>query len=172
MRRILPEPKALRHDLLCANSADVKRRRAIIGASLVGLGGMAAVTMLQTGLIKHLPDPPLRGFDSDKINLSDDAYRFGAPDGTLSLASLAINLPLAAFGGRDRLRRWPWTALFAAGKAAFDAVAAAWYFRLMPAKKTWCAYCIIGAASNFTILLLSVPEARRAWALLHKSNKA
>jgi hypothetical protein len=34
------------------------------------------------GLVKHLPDPPLPGFDSDRVNSSDTAYKFGAPDGT------------------------------------------------------------------------------------------
>jgi hypothetical protein len=35
------------------------------------------VTLFQTGLVRHLPDPPLPGFDSDKVNSSDLAYRLG-----------------------------------------------------------------------------------------------
>jgi hypothetical protein len=59
----------------------------------------------------------------------------------------------------------------AAGKAAFDAITAGWYFYLMPTKeKAWCAYCITGAVCNFTVLLLSLPEARRASRLLRKNS--
>ncbi len=53
--------------------------------------------------------------------------------------------------------------LLAAGKAAVEAAVAGWYFYQMPAKeKAWCGYCITGALTNVGILLLSIPEARRA----------
>lgn len=114
-------------------------------------------------MIRHLPDPPLRGFDSDRVNSSDVAYQFGVPDGTLSLAAFAVNVPLAAAGAADRARRAPWIPLFAAGKAAIEAVAAAWYFYQMPAReKAWCGYCIIGAFVSVGVFALTVPEARRA----------
>lgn len=57
---------------------------------------MAAVTALPTGIVKHLPDPPLRGFDSDRVNTSRTAFPFGIPDGSLALLSFAANIPLAA----------------------------------------------------------------------------
>ncbi len=79
------EPDQLRQELQHGDSEDLRRRRAIIGASLVGMAAMGAVALLQTGMIKHLPDPPVRGFDSDKVNSSKTAYALGVPDGTLSL---------------------------------------------------------------------------------------
>jgi hypothetical protein len=101
------ESQQLRRDLREDDSAEMRRRRAIIGLSLAGMTAMAPVSLLQTGIVRHLPDPPIDGFDSDKANLSDVAYRLGTPDATLALASLAANLPLAAWGGRDRARRRP-----------------------------------------------------------------
>ena len=157
------DPQQLRHDLREGDTDDLRRRRAIIGLSVVGMAAMAPVSLLQTGLVRHLPDPPLPGFHSDEANLSETAYQFGVPDGTLALASLAANVPLAAWGGRERARERPWVALAAAGKALVDALGAAGYFYQMASgKEPWCPYCITGAVANFSILALTLPEAARA----------
>jgi hypothetical protein len=150
----------LRDHLRHANDPDMRRRRAIIGLSLAGMAAMTPVSLLPTGIVRHLPDPPLPNFHSDATNLSDEAYRFCVPDGTLALASLATNIPLAAAGGRDRQ---PWLALAAAGKAVVDAVGAAGYFwQMLSGKEPWCPHCITGAIANFGILALTLPEARAA----------
>ena len=157
------DPHQLRLDLREGASDELRRRRAIIGLSMVGMAAMAPVSLLQTGLVRHLPDPPLPRFHSDEANLSETAYQFGVPDGTLALASLAANVPLAAWGGRARAREHPWVALVAAGKALVDAVGAAGYFyRMASGKEPWCPYCITGALANFSILALTLPEVTRA----------
>ena len=153
----------LRKELQDGDSKDLNRRRAIIGLSLVGAAAMTAVSLFQTGVIKHLPDPPIEGFDSDKVNSSETAYMLGVPDGTLSLASLAANIPLAAVGGENRAEEQPFVPIAAAGKAVVEAAIAGWYFYQMPAKeKAWCGYCIAGALANFGIAALSIPEAGKA----------
>ena len=63
----------LRHDLRQADDAEMRRRRAIIGLSLVGMATMTLVSLLQTGIVRHLPDPPVGDFHSDETNLSDTA---------------------------------------------------------------------------------------------------
>lgn len=156
-------PQGLRQELQDRQTTALKRRRSIIGLSLVGMGAMTAVSLLQTGIIRHLPDPPLDGFDSDKVNSSETAYALGVPDGTLSLASLAVNIPLAAFGGADRATERPVVPIVAAGKAIVEAIVGGWYFYQMPAKEhAWCGYCIAGALCNFGIAALSIPEAVEA----------
>lgn len=157
-------PVELRTQLQESTDSDMRRRRGIVIASLAGMGSMAAVSLLQTGVVKHLPDPPLAGFDSDKVNSSRTAYALGTPDGTLSLASLAMNVPLAGFGGVSRAERTPYVPIAAAVKSGVEAIAAGWYFYQMPAKeKKWCAYCIAGAIANFTVFALTLPEAVRAF---------
>ena len=157
----------LRKDLQYGETDDLRRRRATIGVSLVGMASMAVVSLLQTGVLKHLPDPPLPRFNSDKVNSSDVAYRLGVPDGTLGVVGFAANLPLAAFGGAGRAREQPWVPLVAAAKAAVDAGIAGWYFYQMPAKENaWCGYCIVAALSNFAVFGLTLPEARKAFAVL------
>jgi uncharacterized membrane protein len=158
------KPQRLREELQNSEKADVNLRRAVIGLSLLGIGAMTAVSLFQTGIVKHLPDPPIDGFDSDKVNSSDTAYALGVPDGTLSLASLAANIPLAAFGGENRAEEQPLIPLAIAAKASVEAVVAGWYFYQMPTKeKAWCGYCILGAAANFGIAALTLAEAKRAW---------
>ena len=116
---------------------------------------------------RSCPDPPLDSFDSDKVNSSETAYALGTPDGTLSLAGLAMNLPLAGFGGAFRAQRTPYVPIAAAVKSGIEAAAAGWYFYQMPAKeKKWCAYCIAGAVANVAVFALTLPEAARAWKYL------
>lgn len=159
----------LRRELQESNTPDLWRRRGIIGLSLLGMTAMAAVSLLQTGIVKHLPDPPLDSFDSDKVNSSDTAYMLGVPDGTLSLASLAANVPLAAFGGVERAREAPLVSLVIAGKAVVEAAVAGWYFYQMPTKeRAWCGYCIVGALCNFGIAALTLPEAMKALTVLRE----
>ena len=161
------QPQELRKELQEGVTSELQRRRAIIGFSLLGIASMTAVTLLQTGIVRHLPDPRVGNFDSDRVNSSDTAYRFGLPDGSISLASLALNIPIAAFGGAERVRKHPWLSMFAAGKAVAEAVAASWYFYQMPAKeKAWCGYCISGALANLAIAALTIPEARAAISVL------
>jgi hypothetical protein len=82
----------------------------------------------------------------------------------LSLASLAANIPLAAFGGENRAEEQPLIPLAIAAKASVEAAVAGWYFYQMPTKeKAWCGYCILGAAANFGIAALTLAEAKRAW---------
>ena len=82
------EPQELRKELQEANTPDLQKRRAVIVVSLGGIASMTAVTLLQTGIIRHLPDPPVGNFDSDRVNSSDTAYRFGLPDGPVSPSKL------------------------------------------------------------------------------------
>jgi hypothetical protein len=99
------DPQDLRQQIQHDDGPEMRLRRAIVGTSLVGMASMAAVSLFQTGVIRHLPDPPLAAFHSDKVNSSSTAYGYGMPDGPLTLAMHAANLALAAAGPPDRARR-------------------------------------------------------------------
>lgn len=165
------KPQRYRAELQERTSTALRRRRAIIAVSLTGMASMAIVSLYQTGLLRHLPDPPLRRFDSDRVNSSDIAYHFGVPDGTVSLAGHAVNVVLAAAGDRERTRHQPWLPLIAAGKAAAEAVVAARYlFYQMPVKeRAWCGYCIVDALAHLATFTLTLPEA--AEALTRRSSR-
>lgn len=151
----------LRKDLQHGHSAALRRRRTIIGLSIIGMGSMAIVSAFQTGLLKHLPDPPLDRFQSDEVNSSDTAYHWGVPDGTISLAGHATNIVLAAYGRRDRVEVEPWAPLAACVKAAAEAAVAVKYlFYEMPiVQKKWCGYCITDAMMHIGTFAFTLPEA-------------
>jgi uncharacterized membrane protein len=165
------EPAEMRDEMTQGSSDDLTRRRMIIGLSILGLGTAAAASLLQTGVVRHLPDPPIGNFDADAVVTSDAAYQFGIPDAAIALVGLAANVPLAAWGGRDRAKLYPFIPLAAAGKSAVEAASAGWYFYQMPAKlKKWCGYCVVAAGVYFTIFALTLPEAKNAISALRKSE--
>lgn len=165
------QPQELRRELQEGDTHDLRRRRKIIGLSLFGIGVTAVISLFQTGIVRHLPDPPIAGFDSDKVMSSDPAYMFGGADATLALATLAINLPLAAFGGANRACEMPLVPVLATGKSAIDAAFAGWYFYQMPTReKAWCVYCIVTAATIFGIFALTLPEAKAALTEFGRDN--
>ena len=156
------EPQELRQELQTGESSDMKWRRRVIGLSLFGVGVTAVISLFQTGIIRHLPDPPIESFDSENVMSSDPAYMWGNADATLAMTTAAANLPIASFGGLNRVKDIPAVPLLAAAKAAFDAVSAGWYFYQMTRQRRWCIYCITTAATFAGIFALTLPEAMSA----------
>jgi uncharacterized membrane protein len=157
-------PHELRHDLRETNEPEILLRRALVGASLVGIASIGVVTLFQSGALKHLPDPPLQGFDSDKVNASDTAFGWGMPDAPLSIISHAVNIALATMGTADRARSQPWVPLVAAGAAAPSAAVSAKYlFYQMPVEERgWCPYCIVDALAHIAAFGFTLWEAGKA----------
>jgi len=52
--------------------------------------------------VKHLPDPPAKIFDSDRITGSQIAHPFGIPDGLLGIASYGTTLALAIVASESK----------------------------------------------------------------------
>src|SRR3546814_20661519 len=95
------------------------------------MASMGIVSLLQMGIVKHLPDPPTRRphFHSDKVNSSNEAYGYGMPDGPLTLAAHAANIVLAAAGPPERSQDRPWIPLLARMIPGTQAAVAAKYLR-------------------------------------------
>jgi uncharacterized membrane protein len=66
----------------------------LLGACCTALATLLPVAMYQTGLLKWLPDPPARIFDSERIASSKAAHPFGVPDALLGIASFGTTLAL------------------------------------------------------------------------------
>ena len=140
-----------------------RSRRLAALAAAVGVLTMTLASLRQFGVISHLPDPPLPGFNADKVVLSPAAYPFGIPDGPIGLAAFASSLVLAAAGPNDRARTHPWLTLASGAQATAIAGGAAYYlFQMRTTVKAWCAYCLVTAAAAFTAAALLAPEALRA----------
>jgi hypothetical protein len=157
------DPTRLSRELRTAQSDDLRRRRWIVGLSLavVAVGGI--VGAYQTGIVRHLPDPP-GPFDADRVDASDYAYkRMSTPDGLLMTTTFAVTASLAGAGGADRAARQPFLPLATAAKTIYDAVTA-----LRLAREEWqdnrafCAYCQLATVTSLVAAALALPEAARA----------
>ena len=154
-------PTQLSRELREETSPDLTRRRWLVGLSLVGAAMGAAVTLYQTGIIKHLPDPPLSLFDSDRVDASNYAYkRMDSPDAPMMLISYGVTALLASMGGKDRAEEKSWVPLALAAKTVFDSALA-----LKLGQEEWaenkalCAYCQVATLASLASIALAAPEA-------------
>lgn len=157
-------PIRLQRELQTDTRAAMRLRRGVIGASLVGIASMACTTLLQMGMVRNLPDPPLGNFQTKKVNSSAQAYSYGGPDSPVTILAHAMNIVIAATGSPARARRQPWLPVVATVLAAGEtAVAGQNLFRQMPkVDKAWCAYCIADALTHFATLAMTIPESIQA----------
>lgn len=158
------EPQALRSYIQDSQDSEMRIRRGVVAVSLVGIAAMTLTTLLQTGLVKNLPDPPKGNFHTKQVNSSDEAYGYGGPDSPIAITAHGVNMILASTGGPDRARRQPWLPLLATAAAGAQAITAAKYlFYQMPkVDRAWCPYCITDALTHFATLALTLPEAWKA----------
>jgi uncharacterized membrane protein len=84
-------------------AAQRKSNDAALVAAGIALATLGVVAARQLGCIRHLPDPPLRVFDSDKVTGSRMAHPLGVPDGLLGLASYAATVALLLGARRFRV---------------------------------------------------------------------
>lgn len=165
-------PTVLSRELRHATSPFLARRRAVIALSLAASGVMGLISLYQTGILRHLPEPPLPRLDADTVDAAPEAYAILAtPDAVLGLASYAATIVLAAMGRADRASRQPWVPLALAGKVGFDV--------LVSLKLTWeqwtkhrafCSWCLLASLGSFASLPLVMPEARAAATHLRRGS--
>ena len=143
---------------------DLARRRWAVGLSLAGVAAGQVVSLYQTGIVGHLPDPPVGPFDADKVDASSYAYKRGdTPDGLMMTASYGVTALLAGAGGEDRADRAPWLPIAAFAKAAYDVALAG-----KLAQEEWrtnralCAYCQGATLASVATAAVLLPEALRA----------
>jgi uncharacterized membrane protein len=159
-------PQELRRSLQGSDSSDMRFRRAVIGVSIVGIASMAIVSLFQTGIIKHLPDPTVKKphFDSDKVNSADESYSYGMPDAPIAVAAHAANMVLAAAGPSGRAENRPWVPLLATAVSAAQARTAYRYLfhQMRDVEEAWCPYCVLDALTMLGTFALTLPESGRA----------
>ena len=158
------DPAVLRRSLRQSDAPEILLRRLVVVMSFIGTACMAVTTLFQMGVLRHLKDPPIEGFHSDKVNASDLAYGWGMPDSPLSIASHAVSVALAGVGGVDRARTQPLVPLAATIAAAPAAATASRYlFHDMPVReKAWCPWCIADALAHIAVLGFTLWESKNA----------
>jgi uncharacterized membrane protein len=159
----LPAP-VLSRQLRQGTDPDLNRRRWVLGLSLVGIAAAKMVTLYQMGVVKRLPDLPVRPFDATKVDAAPYAYsRLQTPDGALMLVSYALTAALAAAGGQDRAERDPALPIAMATKTGLDSLSAV---RLAMEEwrdtKALCGYCQAATVASLLSFAIAMPEAARA----------
>jgi len=169
------DPKQLSQELRQGKNPDMSRRRAIIGLSMLGGSMGQLVTLYQTGIISHLPDPPGQQlFDADRVDASNYAYsRFNSPDGPIMVLTYAITAWLASAGGVDRARTNPLLPIAMGIKLVIDGITNAELAREeWSENKAFCEYCQVASLCSFASIALAVPEVFTAVrTLLGRNNK-
>ena len=151
--------KGIRDSLRSKDSLSLRRRRKIITLAALGAMDFTLISLYQTGIIKRLPDLPLKVLDSNAVNASTKAYQTGLPDGTSGLTMYGLIMMLAAYGGgikseRNRPVNLALLLIISAGSAG----ALQYLYDMVIKQKKACLYCIAGAVVNFKMLPLAWSE--------------
>ena len=152
----------LREELVRGRSPRLRRRRALIVTAALAAIDAIVVGLRQTGVLRRLPEPPGRIWDSNGIVTSPAAYVLGVPDAPLGALGFVTAMVLASRLGDSPRGRRPLVALALFGTAATAAIGAALYLRdMLVDKKRLCPYCLVTAAASFSLVALSAPELSR-----------
>ncbi len=157
-------PEELGRDLRQGYGPFLKRRRSIIGLSFFSCAVLGTVALYQIGILKKLPEPRSKFFDTAKVNGSGQAYSILAtPDAFLGLASYGVTAGLAAMGAENRSQTHPWVALAMGVKLIGDA-AMAGKLTLDESRKfkAFSLWSVLTALASWTALPLAFPETKAA----------
>lgn len=162
----------LRRELREDSSAFLFRRRGIAGLMLFSTGVLGGIALYQLGIIKKLPEPSWRGFDSEKVNGSGQAYSLLAtPDALLGLLSYSVTACLAGMGSKDRWRTHSWLPISMAAKIFADAVFAG-KLTIDQSRKyqAFSFWSLLAAGATFISVPLAMPEAHAALSQLTRGK--
>lgn len=158
------KPSELSKELREGQSPELRARRALVALSFVGVTIGQIVSLYQVGIIKHLPDPPIPLFDSDKVDASDYAYkRFATPDAFLMVILYGLTALLAGAGREDRAHKTPLWAQAMFAKILLDCGTNVMLgIEEYQTNKKLCFYCQSATVISFISLLIAWPEFKKS----------
>ncbi len=165
-----PHAEQVSDDLRLGHGGHLPARRRQAALLVLASASLGVVSLYQLGLVKHLPEPPLRFLDADRVDASGEAYWLGlTPDATLGIASSAASLALVGMGTADRAHTQPIIPMLAAAKLALDAVGGAYLtIEQISKHRRLCSWCLVAAVAQAAAVPLALPEAREALQRLHR----
>jgi hypothetical protein len=151
-------------ELRKGSSLFLGRRRGILGLTLFSCGVLGGVALYQTGILKKLPQPQWRGFSTERVHGSAEAYSMlEVPDGLLGLLSYAATACLVGAGSGNRARTKPLLPVVMGFKLLADAAFAGKLtldeFTKLRAFSLW---SLLAAGATFAALPLAIPEIKAA----------
>lgn len=144
------DPKEIRDALRHEDSEDLARRRKVVALSVAGLADFNLISLLQSGVIRRLPDFPHPIFDTNGINTSKTSFEMGVPDAIISSMMFALKMALATAGGSEKASRKPvFDVLLGAVSLGHTLGAVQMTYNMLIKKKKICIYCLTGAGIIF-----------------------
>ncbi|HZC44583.1 MAG TPA: vitamin K epoxide reductase family protein [Acidobacteriaceae bacterium] len=116
-----------------------------VGCCCAAMATLVPVALVQLHVVRDLPDPPGRLFNSKRVVTSKGSYPLGIPDGLLGLASYSVTLALLMTATPER----PLLQRLLHGKLALDATMAIRNVRKQVTEhKRICSWCLGTAAAT------------------------
>lgn len=137
-----------------------RRRHSIVKLAAFAAANFTLGSLVQTGAIRRLPDPPIPGVDSYRVMTSRAAYPFGVPDAPVALAFHATVMALAGLAIRVRPRRQRLIDRLIASGVLAGAVGVARYAIEMVRLRRACVYCIAAGATMLAMVPPALHNAR------------
>ncbi|MEX2591591.1 MAG: vitamin K epoxide reductase family protein [Anditalea sp.] len=157
------KPKKVREELRNSQSEDLARRRKIVVLSVLGLANFSLISLLQSGVIKRLPDIPSPVFDTNGLITSKLAYVAGVPDAPISNVLFAMTMALSTVGGSEKAIRKPVFDLLLGAVALGHAIGGAYMiYDMLFRKKKLCIYCLAGAGIIFSSAAIIEPTVTKS----------
>jgi uncharacterized membrane protein len=154
------KPKKIRDELRSGTSEDLERRRKLILLSTIGIADFGLIALLQSGVIRRLPDIPYPVFDTNGINTSKTSYAMGVPDAFVSNLMFSMKMALATAGGSEKTSRKPvFDLLLGAVSLGHSLGAVKMTYDMLFKKKKICVYCLTGAGLIFSAAAIIAPTA-------------
>jgi len=144
----------IRDELLHGHDPALRRRRTIATIAAFLAAEFALLGMRQYGVLRRLPDVPLRGFDANAVTTSRAAYPLGIPDSALAVIGCGALIALATAHGSARSGRSRWLDRALAAGVAAGAAGAVGYLASMARLGRVCVYCVTGAAALLSLVPL------------------
>lgn len=156
----LMKPKKIRDTLRHEESEDMERRRKLVALSVAGLADFNIISLLQSGVVRRLPDIPYPIFDTNGINTSKTSFKMGVPDSIISSVMFAMKMALATAGGSEKASRKPVLDVMLGAVSLGHALGAgAMVYDMLFKKKKICIYCLTGAGIIFSSVAVIAPTA-------------
>lgn len=150
--------KEIRDVLLHEESEGLERRRKVVALSVAGLADFNVIALLQSGVVKRLPDIPYPIFDTNGINTSKTSFAMGVPDAIISSMMFAMKMVLATAGGsKNASRKAVFDLLLGAVSLGHAVGAAQMTYDMLFKKKRICIYCLTGAGIIFSTAAVIAP---------------
>ena len=164
----------LGRQLRTGDGAFLKRRRGIVTLALFSSAALAGIALYQIGILKRLPSPRWRGFNTEKVNGSAQAYSILAtPDAFLGLLSYAVTACLAAAGPENRWRSRPFVSIAMGAKVLADAaLAGRLTFDEVSKYRSFSPWSVLVAAATFSAVPLAIPEMKAGLRQLQGATRA